>query len=71
VQEYNIPYPHLSDATKETCKRYAGLNVAGLAKRSTFIIDKNGTIRKIFRDIDVDAHGQEIAKALSDMNGIK
>ena len=48
VKEYGIPYLHLSDTTKDTCKTYAGLNVVGLAKRSTFIIDKKGTIRKIF-----------------------
>jgi len=60
VEEYEIPYLHLSDTTKDTCKQYARLNIAGLAKRSTFVIDKNGIIRKIFRDIAVDNHGKEI-----------
>lgn len=64
VDEYDIPYLHLSDPTKETCKKYAGLNIVGLAKRSTFIIDKQGVIQKIFRDIDVEKHGQEIANSL-------
>ena len=64
VEEYNIPYLHLSDPTKETCKKYAGLNIAGLAKRSTFIVDKQGIVKKIFRDIDVEKHGQEIANFL-------
>ncbi len=61
VEEYKIPYLHLSDPKKDTCKKYSGLNIAGLAKRSTFIIDKQGIIRKVFRDIDVEQHGQEIA----------
>jgi thioredoxin-dependent peroxiredoxin len=65
VKEYTIPYLHLSDPTKETCKRYAGLNIAGLAKRATFVIDKNGIIRRIFRNIDVENHGKEIVSALS------
>ena len=64
VEEYKIPYLHLSDTKKEVCKKYAGLNIAGLAKRSTFIIDKEGIIRKIFRDIDVEHHGQQIAEFL-------
>lgn len=64
VEEYRVPYMHLSDTTKDACKKFAGLNIAGLAKRSTFIIDKHGIIRKIFRDIDVENHGQEIANAL-------
>lgn len=68
VAEYNIPYLHLSDATKETCKKYAGLNMVGLAKRTTFVINKMGRIHKIFRDIDVEKHGEQIAKALSESN---
>lgn len=67
VTEYNIPYAHLSDPTKMACKQYAGLNIAGLAKRTTFVIDKNGIIRKIFRDIDVENHGKEIATFLEDL----
>jgi len=64
VAEYEIPYLHLSDPTKDTCKKYAGLNLAGLAKRSTFLIDKQGLIKKIFRNIDVEKHGSEIADFL-------
>jgi len=67
VEEYKIPYLHLSDSSKQICKKYAGLNIAGLAKRSTFIIDKRGIIKKIFRDIDVENHGQEIADFLKQM----
>jgi len=64
VDEYNIPYFHLSDAHKNACKTYPGLNIAGLAKRVTFVIDKNGTIKNIFRDIDVKNHGTQIVESL-------
>jgi len=67
VEEYNIPYKHLSDSNKETCKKYPGLNIAGLAKRSTFVVDKHGIIRKIFRDTDVENHGKEISEFLNNM----
>lgn len=67
VAEYNIPYLHLSDPKKITCKTYAGLNLAGLAKRSTFIINKEGKVAKIFRRIDVDSHGNEIVTALKNL----
>ena len=67
VGEYEIPYVHLSDTEKNTCKQYAGLNIAGLAKRSTFVIDKQGSIRKIFRDIDVKSHGQQILDFLKQL----
>ena len=68
VDEYNIPYRHLSDPTKGTCKKYAGLNIAGLAKRSTCIVDKKGIIRKNFRDMNVENHGKEILEFLKKLN---
>ncbi len=64
VDEYNIPYLHLSDTKKDTCKKYPGTNIAGLAKRATFIINKNGIIKDIFRDIDVKNHGNKIGESL-------
>ena len=67
VEEYKIPYLHLSDTSKSTCKTYAGLNLAGLAKRSTFIVDKNGKIAKMFRDVEIEKHGQEIISSLQEL----
>ena len=64
VKEYKIPYVHLSDPKKIACKKYAGTNIAGLAKRSTFIIDKNGIIVDVMREINVAFHGQEILDSL-------
>ncbi|MDA0755812.1 MAG: redoxin domain-containing protein [Crenarchaeota archaeon] len=65
VKEYEIPYIHLSDPKKIACKKYAGTNIAGLAKRSTFVIDKNGTIQDVMREINVSSHGQEILDSLN------
>jgi peroxiredoxin Q/BCP len=67
VEGYAIPYLHLSDPKKETCKTYAGLNLVGLAKRSTFIIDKEGKIAKIFRDTEVESHGNDIIESLKSL----
>ena len=64
VKEYHVPYLHLSDPKKIACKKYAGTNIAGLAKRSTFIIDKNGIIIDVMREINVASHGQEILDSL-------
>ena len=64
VKEYEIPYMHLSDPKKIACKKYAGTNIAGLAKRSTFIINKNGIIHDVMREINVASHGQEILDSL-------
>ena len=68
VKEYEIPYVHLSDPKKMACKKYAGTNIAGLAKRSTFVIGIDGVIRDVMREINVTSHGQEI---LASLNKIK
>jgi len=68
VKEYEIPYVHLSDPKKMTCKKYAGTNIAGLAKRSTFVIGIDGVILDVMREINVTSHGQEI---LASLNKIK
>lgn len=68
VAEYHVPYLHLSDTSKSTCKQYAGLNLAGLAKRSTFVIGIDGKIVRIFRDVNVESHGQEIIGALQSLS---
>ena len=68
VKDYNVPYLHLSDTEKNVCKTYAGLNIAGLAKRSTFVIDKQGIVIIIFRDIDVKQHGRQIVESLKKIN---
>ena len=38
--EYEIPRVHLNYTENNSCKHYAGLNIVGLGKRSTFVIDK-------------------------------
>ena len=64
VEKYDVPYLHLSNTSRNTCKRYAGLNLVRLAKRSTFVIDAEGRIAKIFREIDVENHGRQIVDFL-------
>ena len=68
VKKYEIPYVHLSDPKKIACKKYAGTNIAGLAKRSTFVIGIDGVIRDVMREINVTSHGQEILDSLNKIN---
>ena len=67
VKEYDIPYTHLSDPKKLACKKFAGTNITGLAKRSTFIIGKDGIIQNVMREIDVKSHGNEILNVLKEI----
>jgi peroxiredoxin Q/BCP len=63
-QEQNLNFPLLADTSKEVSKTYSGLNQYGMSKRVTFVIDKNGIIKKIFPNVDVNEHYKDIIDAL-------
>jgi thioredoxin-dependent peroxiredoxin len=67
VKEHNLNFPLLSDADKKVSEKYDVLNSVGMSSRVTFVIDKDGKIHKIIRDVNVGTHADdalEIAKGL-------
>ncbi len=60
IEDNNLNFPLLSDENKEVSKTYGVLNNLGLSNRITFIIDKDGTIAKIIRDVDIENHADDI-----------
>lgn len=59
-QKENLNFTLLSDEKKEVTNRYGVLASSGVARRVTFIIDKNGTVRKIYRDVSPEEHAAEV-----------
>ena len=41
-------------------KQYGVLGTFGVASRVTFVIDKTGTVRKIYRDVSPAEHAAEV-----------
>ena len=63
-----MPFAILSDKSKEVAKAYGVLGIAGLlAKRVTFIINKQRKITHIFSKVDVKKHSEEVLKALEEV----
>lgn len=60
IDEYNLNFPLLSDNNKEVSKKYGVLSKMGFDNRISFIIDTNGKIYKILRDVNVDTHADEV-----------
>jgi peroxiredoxin Q/BCP len=60
IKDHNLNFPLLSDANKEVANKYGVLNRVGLASRITFIIDKQGKLAEIIRDVDVEAHANQV-----------
>lgn len=67
-EKHMLPFTILSDHKKEVAKAYGVLGVGGfLAKRVTFIINKDGKITHVFTKVDVKQHSEEVLKALEEL----
>jgi thioredoxin-dependent peroxiredoxin len=70
-KEYKLNFPLLSDADKKVAKKYGawgeklmyGKKVTGMI-RSTFVIDKEGVVRKVFPRVKVDGHAEKVLEAV-------
>ncbi|MCL5031237.1 MAG: thioredoxin-dependent thiol peroxidase [Bacteroidetes bacterium] len=78
VDKYNLPFSLLSDEGKEALNAYEvwkeksmyGRKYMGV-ERTTFIIDGNGKIKKIFNKVKVQDHNKEVFEAIKDENTSK
>jgi len=65
AQKYKLPFLLLPDQGGAIAKAYGVPLRMGLAKRVTFIIDRQGKIAKVFPDVNPAGHASEILAALS------
>jgi thioredoxin-dependent peroxiredoxin len=71
IDKYNLPFTLLADEDKKVLEKYNvwkeksmyGKKYMGV-ERTTFIIDENGNIKKIFNKVKVEEHNLEIMEAL-------
>ena len=70
-EKYELPFTLLSDEDGQACRLYGCLKEKTIfgktsigIERSTFLIDKKGIIREIWRKVKVDGHSEEILEKL-------
>ena len=71
--KYGLPFPLLADGDGQVAKNYNALWPLGpikLARRQSFIIDTDGKIAKIYRDVDPDRHSNEVIRDLEKLQNI-
>ena len=74
IEKYDLPFTLLADVDKKVVQKYGvwqekklyGKTFMGIV-RSTFIIDKTGTVRKIFVKVKVKNHIEEVLNALKEL----
>lgn len=64
--KYELPFTLLADPEKNILDSY-GTNGILLNKRSTFIIDPEGNIAKIYEKVNPDAHASQIIADLEEL----
>jgi peroxiredoxin Q/BCP len=70
-EKYSLGFPLLSDTDHAVAERYGvwqkkrfmGREYMGMA-RTTFVIDRDGTIRAVFPNVKVQGHADEVLAAL-------
>lgn len=72
--KFKLNFPLLADANHEVVEKYgawrekvrAGKRSMG-TQRSTFLIDADGVVRRVWKSVDVDGHDQEVIDALKEL----
>lgn len=69
--KYSLNFPLLADAGHKVAERYGAWrekNMYGKVtlgiQRSTFLIDGDGKVRKVWKKVNVDGHDEQVLKAL-------
>ena len=74
IEKFNLPFLLLADEEQKTCRDYGvwveksmyGRKYMGVA-RTTFIIGKDGRIKKIFEKVKPEGHAQEVIEILKEI----
>ena len=73
--KFKLPFPLLADPDKAVATKYGafgekmmyGKKVVGMI-RSTFVIDGEGVVRKVFPRVRVDGHADKVLEAVSELD---
>jgi peroxiredoxin Q/BCP len=60
TKKEKLTFPLLADTDKTVTKAYGAMSPRGLPARYTFVIDKNGVLRKIYTKVLPDKHPDEV-----------
>jgi peroxiredoxin Q/BCP len=71
AEKYNLPFTLLSDESRKVIEKYGvwkeknnyGKKYMGV-ERTTFVIDENGVIQRIFPKVKVEGHDRELLEEL-------
>jgi peroxiredoxin Q/BCP len=74
--KYELNFPLLADVDHNTAEEYGAWREKNMygkkswgVQRSTFLIDAEGVVRKVWKKVSVDGHDQQVLEALAKLGG--
>lgn len=68
ADKFHLPFSLLADPSKTIIEAYGvKMPVVGFAKRVTFVIDKQGVVRKVLTDVDTAGHDRQVLEILKNL----
>jgi thioredoxin-dependent peroxiredoxin len=62
AKKENLKFPLFADAGKKAAEAYGVMSARGFANRNTFVIDKQGVVKKIYTQVKPAEHADEVLK---------
>jgi len=66
-EKYDLNFPLVSDKSKNIVKEYGVKSAFGTAKRVTFLIDRDGTIKHIWNKVNAKNHSEEVLQKINEL----
>jgi len=66
AEEHELPFPLLADTEAEVADAYGVSHETGVDERVTFLISPNGTIIRVFPEVDPGVHADEVLAAIAE-----
>ena len=65
ADKFSLPFSLLADPDRKIIEAYGvKMPVLGFARRVTFLIDKQGTVRKVLTDVQTEGHDRQVLEVL-------
>ena len=61
--ELGVHFPILSDQDGKAAQNLGILADSGRAQRTTYLVDRAGTLRQVWYDVKVDGHAEAVTEA--------
>jgi len=68
VEQFGLTFPMIPDTAKEIIDAYGAREVLGVvAKRRTFLVGPDGTIVRIWLDVKVEGHAEDVLSVIREL----